>query len=112
VEPIAAQFKPMFEALGVEPWMYPVLISFGVGHQFAKGLIKRWTDPWSVVSAASFSTAFGAASWVEHALTPTAGMTRIVVLFAATMAAEGIVGMLAGKVPFIPKNNQWTEPPK
>lgn len=101
--------KPFLDALGVEPWMYPVLLAFGVGHQYAKGTIERWTQSWSLMSAGAVAIGFGILSAVEAHLPPLEAATRTLVLFAAAAITEKLAEKLADVLPFIPKNNAWAK---
>lgn len=109
MDAILEPLKPVLVALGAEPWMYPVLVAFGIAHQYAKGTMKQWTSHVSLVSAGVFALAFGIASWFEHNLAPVGGLTRIVVLFSAAMLAEAAAERAAAALPFVPKNNEWTK---
>lgn len=111
MDQIFAAIKPLLDALGVQPWMYPILLAFGVLHQYAKGTLRSWTQEWSFASAAVLSVAFGVLSAVEVHLTPVEGLTRTIILFAACLVAEGLAAKLAEFAPWIPQNNEWTKPP-
>lgn len=107
-----AAIKAAAEFLGVEPAFYPVVIAFGIGHQYLKGMLKGWTSTLSVLSAGALAVVFGGLSWWQLKSPPFTGAVAIISLFSLCLIVEGIVGLAAEKVPFIPKNNEWTNKEK
>jgi hypothetical protein len=98
--------RPLLDALGTEPWMYGILIAFGVIHQFLCGYFEGWRRPHSFFSALGFAILFGGLSAFQHGLTPLAAATRITVLLASALLSEVAANKLAGIIPGVPKYNE------
>jgi hypothetical protein len=106
-------FEPVmkvFAAMGVQPWMYEILIGFGVVHQYLKGMVRWWTPALSVASAGVLSLGFGVLAVIENHTKPTAAAAAFVSMFAAGLVTEGLMEVAAQKLPFVPKNNAWVTP--
>lgn len=107
MEDLLASFKPLLEGIGVDPELYPVLLCVGIVNEFLYYSFDAWKRQHSAGLALAMALAFGIASWIEHALLPTAGMTKVVVLFAAAALAEAG----ASKLPFFKKAAPPPTPP-
>ena len=98
--------RPLLDALGVEAWAYPLLVGFGIAHQFACGYVVWWGRGASFVSALVFASLFGALSAAEHGLSPLMAASRGLTLLAAALLAEGAANLVAKKFGLIPKFNE------
>jgi hypothetical protein len=99
-------FKPLLEVLQVPPWMYPLFIGFGIAHQFAAASFSWWSRGVSFVSALLLACVFAGISCGEHSLSNLECATRVVVLLAGALIAEGITN----KIPGVPQYKEKVKP--
>lgn len=103
-----SSFKPILDALGVQPALYPLMLALGVINQYGKGMNKWWTlqvSFWIAVAAGLLSMT---SVYTDHMEIGPAAV-RAVALTAACLIAETAAELAAKKLPFVPKDNEWAK---
>lgn len=101
--------KPYLDAAGVQPWMYGILVSFGILHQYAAGSFKWWSRELSFVSAVLWAVACSAVPFFEGDIGLGPAGLRLMTLTGACLLTEGFMNRyVAPNVKFMPTYNEWT----
>ena len=104
------QFADLFKLLGLDTALWGVALLLAFVLRYARGMIHWVGDGWTFGVAIGLAALGAVLKMAEHEPWRITTFNALALL-ATVPVLQYALGRLAEKVPFIPKDNEWTQAP-